>query len=464
MPLEENEQVHIAAIREHWLGHRCMPFPADGLVPREYTRPLPGTELSSGAQAVAAADFAAALIAGEVQRLEAAKNPKSPFTTLLAHAATAFATRHEALLSPVSIKSRYHPGVTVCGALRQLSLLRDGPSTAIDLARQHWRSVDGVFVPKLLAQAGERKVSGPRNQDGVRKTYDYADDPTQLPYAWRPEAPLDYRCTCQDCSDPAAPTQRPAVPDRPKPRSKSHLQTLRELRELLVHPGAEWWLLSRLFLAALHGHLGWMPARTASAGQVVLDRRIEKLLRRRRDQPQADHDTGLAVGLVEGLRWQAPTGQHWHHATLTDLAPQDPAAMGPAVMKFLSKQALDTDFFQTQWPLVMALAREIASDLTSPALAPASGARAATDWQALQMHMDNTRRTVIYHLAYREGGPSAVPAGKGRHPPCTVINADFIRDKLLPRLSTIASYHGWMHERGHDIVAAMPDSLTATRP
>jgi hypothetical protein len=34
-----------------------------------------------------------------------------------------------------------------------------------------------------------------------------------------------------------------------------------------------------------------------------------------------------------------------------------------------------------------------------------------------------------------------------------------MRDKLLARLATIASYHGWMHKHGHGIVATLAAPL-----
>lgn len=512
MPLEDAKPAQRDAIRNHWFGHLCWPFPAGGLVPRECTLPTPAAtenlrERQSDAlkaQAQASADFAARLLHLEAKAVEqraaadkqrrgiTRKTPdvrpfaqasvftagmvvgdakaeegvapedvrkgrstrKTPLSSLLAHASIAWATRHPELTSPDAAAAEgrgatrvngYHPAMTV---LQAWSVL--GAGRHPDPQAKVWADVVADFEERFSLRLRPGSILN--------------ESPLCMPYAWKPHPArgvtagkarwahaFGYGCTCQIGY---------ALPRNPRvgnPRSPAELDPL---RSWLRQPSAEWALLAQLFLKALHGHLGWLPdAGEAGEEQRMLHGMVLRLLQRRLYQPGVDAQAGLAHGLASGLQWiyrDAPMPDAWVGVPpgLVDGVPEEPTALARQALRWLSRAALGIDFFESQMPQTLMLARDIASDFTQPSLALETGVT-ADDWSRLRIHMDGKARKLQEHLS-----PSAAAKknGRGRYPPCRIPNARFMLHALLPREKTQATYQGWMGQRGHRLVEALLDT------
>ena len=437
MTLKLPKEQELQAVRDHWLGHSCLPFPAGGLVPRERTRPALGKEaaLAARAQAIASADFAAALLAHEASAVQGLDNPKTPVTGLVAHAAIAWASRHTAWVNPAvsaphsrgkAHATGHHPGALVLGAM---AILSDNTQAA-----DHWADASDRFLPNFGTRV---------KKDGGNRILN--DALAAVPYASQAEPPChDYRCECEAVTTP------PKRGRAPVPRKDEDLQPI---KALLAHPGAEWWLLGRLFLALLHGHLGWLPGHAQpTAAQDSLHRGAARLLRLRLHRPQDELDAGLAMGLAQGLVWMPPKEavplMAALPALLVDSVPDEPERVLNHALRYLCRQALGTEFFESLLPGVLRLARDLACDLSSPALVLQSGvSREACELIAKQM-ADKQRKL----KEYLNPSAAALEHGKGKYPPCAIPNARFMKSKLFNRMRTIASYQRWMGQRGHDAV------------
>lgn len=439
MPLQLPDPAINGSIRDHWLSHRCLPFPAGSLVPREHTQPGPGAQAVVHGEAVAAADFAAQVLVADCEAVRDNKNPRTLLTTLVAQSAVAFATRHADLLSPEASKAAgrgdkrsdgYHPGAFVLASMWAVSAAGQpdarshaGPRWR---ANAHWDSATADVLPRLELRLLDRNLPG--------------DKPERLPYAHQKAPGQGYGCTCQADHAP----ERMNVPRLPRKP-----QELAPVHEVLKHPGAEWWLLGRFFLAVVHAHIGWLPYLSdKTPAQVALQRGVLRLLLRRQALPQPDEHTGVAVGLAHGLQWQ-PGGDGRAAvaqlpAVLTSLMPHEPQELARHALRYLGSKALGIDFFEAQLPAAMALARDLAADFTSPALAQVSADDAAT-WGRLNKQLAE----VDTHWLNNVIGRSAA-----RHPDAP-LNARFARDLLMPRRKSFLNLCSWMHTRGHNIVARL---------
>ena len=439
MPLQLPDPAITGSISDHWLGHRCLPFPAGSLVPREHTQPGPGAQAVVRDEAVAAADFAARVLAADCEAVRDKQNPRTLLTTLVAQSAIAFATRHAGLLSPEAAKAAgrgskriegYHPGAFVLAAMRAVSAAGQpdprshaGPRWRADA---HWDSATTDVLPRLELRLQDRNLSG--------------DKPGRLPYARQVPSGHGYGCTCQADHAP----ERMNVPRLPRKP-----QELAPVHEVLKHPGAEWWLLGRFFLAVVHAHIGWLPNLSDKApAQVALQRGVLRLLLRRQASPQRDEHTGLAFGLAHGLQWQ-PGGDGRAAlaqlpAVLTSLMPHEPQQLARHALRYLGSKALGIDFFEAQMPAAMALARDLAADLTSPALALVSADDAAS-WGQLNKQLAEVDKHWL---------DNAIKRSAARQPDAP-LNAQFTRDRLLPRRKSFLNLCSWMHSRGHDLVARL---------
>lgn len=464
MDQKATESSPAAAIRDHWLTHRCLPFPADGLVPREFTEPDSGGYKGSIDQTLQAAAFAGRLLASDAERVEKAhKTRKSPLTSLTGQAAASFATRHpDFFLRPgTKVKSGgldsaagKRVGPSVLEALRLVDALitdadrKFGPSWTTHL---RWQEAQASFTSRLAALEKPRQMKATaRLVSGEKKTYPYDYDGKfkSLPFGCQDGASQGYQCACQPDFKPFH------IPQLNTSRSADELGAVKRVLELR---GSEWWLMSRLFLSALHGHLGWMPysykAGKVGDSQLSLHRMAVHLLRQRMLFGKASAEAALASGLLQGFAWRPPGDEavaacRELPALLVDLVPQPLPAWSKNVMAYLGRAALGHDFFESELAPTVRLAREVAADLTSPKPAAQAGAQ-PDDWKGTQARMTEVDSAFVAELIKRDRAArrAKVPAIRR-----TEINAAYVRNVLMPRKKVIASFFGWMHSRGHAIV------------
>ena len=418
MPADRLPQV--PNIVRHLREHDCLPFPAGPLVPRECTQDPAPAHRSTGQ----AANLAAALLAHEITSKEGAANPKTRLTTLMSHSAIAWATRHSDLQDPSIATGQPHPAKAMLQALYEL---RANP------AHRHLRhDVEVEFFKRF--QLRLRLRPPPKNKPNAEPK----DALVNVAYT----APA-YRCTC---FDPDAGQPLP----KPQPPSLGY----EAVAQLLDHPGAEWWLLARVFLVLLHSHLGWItPGRGNATKQEsqALHRPAAQLLTRRAMAlagGSGPDDGPVAAGVAAGLAWPFPQSARSLRkqlpAPVADTLPDEPEAV---LSKALGLQPEGTGwhgFAVTHLPAVARLARDVAADLTTPALAPHSGQlRRDHDYMA-ERH--TTRHKQLTRWA-RE-----VSASKGTSTPTqhlgTILRASFVRSALLPRIALMQSYSGWMGKGG----------------
>ena len=402
-------------IVKHLRGHGCLPFPAGPLVPREVEgahAPAPG-QRSAGH----AADVAAAFLAREITRKDDATNPKSRLTGLMAHAAIAWATRHPGLQDPEIARAKPHPANAMLQALHALRATEDPAHRRGD--------VEQAFLARFQLRLRPPKA------DRAPK-----DALTNVAFT----APA-YRCACLDA--PVAAEVSPLVP------TQGH----EAVSKLLDHPGAEWWLLARVFLTLLHTHLGWLPAAQGNATREeaqALHEPAAHLLTWRAIAPaggSGPDDGPVAAGIAAGLGWAVPSNAKGLlkrlPAPVADMVPDDPKAVLAAALGLQPPGTGWHGFAASTLPAVARLARDIAADLTTPAMAMHCGLK-GTSYAYLAEHYAARHKQFA---KWARDAAAAPAAALGKHLGMT-LRASFARDALLPRMPLLQSYCRWMEEDG----------------
>jgi hypothetical protein len=427
------------AIAQRMSKHDDLPFPAGSLVPR----PCNGQPGPRWRTATKSAAFARKILMDVWQSREDADTVVNSFTTLLAHSAIGWATRHEDLLNPhVQVggeRVAVHPAGTVLKALLRLAgcAYTDGRAD----------EVETEWVRRM--------------QDRLRAARLKNDAVGNIAYA----APA-YRCVCG--GEPGE--------DQTSTRPPDVLTDGREaVAKLLEHPGSEWWLLARIFRKLLYGHLGVLPDANRM-GNVIEDLPYERAaaatLVARLSAGEAGMsapDAEVAGGLVAGLSWPIPDNL----TRILKGLPDPVADLVPDAEDVVLAGALGLQGPESQWgafsgtvlPAVQRLARDVAADLSNPALAPRVGLR-GSDFVSLKERYERQKKQLGRHSRQLQGSPSIDSASRLL---LLALRVSHLRDALLMRMSTLYSYTRWMDEgRGLEFAIrhaepAQPVGLAAGR-
>jgi hypothetical protein len=399
------------ALYRHLADNGCVPFPAGPLVPREHTLGTPPAWRATGA----AADLACEILAQDLADTLMKDNAKSSLSRLLSHPAVGWASHHPALVAGLE----EHPATAVMRAiydLRQTAAARHGREVVLSRWRQNF----------VTSSRKDRL-----DHDGLHA----------VAYA----APA-YRCSCEATHTEPVPLAIDASRD-PDPA----------LVHLLEHPGSEWWLMGRLFLKLLHGHLAWVPATKVGQGEAAAlrDRMHQCLLARARapgGSAQELADGQAAPGLSAGLDWSLPRKLKVSSlpSALVDCVPHYEAeVLASAVDALAGGEVRRARFFEVAIAAVARLARDVAADLTAPQQMLRSGL-SGTHYAYLAYAYES-RHKGMRRLAAALAGRGADQASR-KTAVDVRLDPHFVSQALQPRMALLKAYTTWMSVRGHDVV------------
>lgn len=390
------------------------PFPAGPVIP-------PTSPLLPGLGARQRAQLALALLIVEHGRTYDQRNPKTPFTTLIADGTLEWALHHPnatARLDASAVKSEHPASAVLHGWL------------ALGVASRDTQAEQAVvdFTKRLNNRHN-------RGRDTLQADLPYR--PGSLGVAGSPATPAG------TVAMPATPA---AVAGNGHPA----------VDEMLAKPGGGWLLLALYFLKQLHGHLGWQPNRNnrAEAAHALYDPvlRLLTLIARTRS---ADRHAAAAAGLASALPHLAP---YWQLAGAGAYRPDDlpgcfvPEALAPA--DAIRRQALRhlqrRPRLQAQLAAVHALAQDVAASLTDLAVA-ARIDLVADDHGYLANHY------IECLWQWKQVLKSQVPTE-------TRASPAFARDALMPRMHRLRALASWMHVAGAQAVRAAQAGVLQALP